>query len=77
MPDHVIAYSSCKNRHCPECEGPAARDWMAASPDNINAIALCTSSWVKLRGRPLPWATTPTNGARVIQQLSVIVMLPK
>jgi hypothetical protein len=29
--DHQhIAYNSCKNRHCPKCQGPAARDWMAA-----------------------------------------------
>jgi hypothetical protein len=25
-----IACNSCKNRHCPKCQGPAARDWMAA-----------------------------------------------
>jgi len=25
-----IAYNSCKNRHCPKCQGPAARDWMSA-----------------------------------------------
>lgn len=25
-----IAYNSCKNRHCPKCQGPAAGDWMAA-----------------------------------------------
>ncbi len=23
---HHIAYSSCKSRHCPKCQGPAARD---------------------------------------------------
>jgi len=28
-PQH-IAYNSCKNRHCPKCQGPAARDWMSA-----------------------------------------------
>lgn len=27
---HHIAYNSCKNRHCRKCQGPAARDWMAA-----------------------------------------------
>ena len=27
---HHIAYNSSKNRHCPKCQGPAARDWMAA-----------------------------------------------
>jgi hypothetical protein len=25
-----IAYNSCRNRHCPKCQGVAARDWMAA-----------------------------------------------
>ena len=24
-----VAYNSCKNRHCPKCQGSAARDWMA------------------------------------------------
>ena len=23
-----IAYNSCRNRHCPKCQGPAARDWL-------------------------------------------------
>ena len=23
-----IAYNSCRNRHCPKCQGAAARDWM-------------------------------------------------
>jgi len=25
----VIAYNSCRNRHCPKCQGAAARDWLA------------------------------------------------
>jgi len=25
-----IAYNSCRNRHCPKCQGAAARDWRAA-----------------------------------------------
>ena len=25
----VIAYCSCRNRHCPKCQGAAARDWLA------------------------------------------------
>jgi hypothetical protein len=24
-----IAYNSCRNRHCPKCQGAAARDWLA------------------------------------------------
>jgi hypothetical protein len=30
-----IAYNSCKNRHCPKCQGPAARDWMAARAEDL------------------------------------------
>ena len=26
----VIAYNSCCNRHCPKCQGAAAREWMEA-----------------------------------------------
>ena len=25
-----IAYNSCRNRHCPKCQGAAARTWLAA-----------------------------------------------
>jgi len=29
--DHIhIAYNSCRNRHCPKCQGAAAKDWLAA-----------------------------------------------
>ena len=26
----TIAYNSCRNRHCPKCQGAAAREWLAA-----------------------------------------------
>ena len=26
----AIAYNSCRNRHCPKCQGMAAREWMEA-----------------------------------------------
>ena len=25
----VIAYNSCRNRHCPKCQGSAAQEWLA------------------------------------------------
>jgi hypothetical protein len=25
----AIAYNSCRNRHCPKCQGTAAREWLA------------------------------------------------
>ena len=30
-----VAYNSCKNRHCPKCQGPTARDWMAARAEDL------------------------------------------
>ena len=32
---HHVADNSCKNRHCPKCQGPAARDWMAARAGDL------------------------------------------
>src|ERR671926_1217585 len=26
---HRVAYNSCRNRHCPKCQGAAARAWLA------------------------------------------------
>ncbi len=26
----TIAYNSCRNRHCPKCQGAAAKDWLAS-----------------------------------------------
>lgn len=33
-----VAYNSCKNRHCPKCQGPAARDWMAARAEDLLSV---------------------------------------
>ncbi|HQV09663.1 MAG TPA: transposase zinc-binding domain-containing protein, partial [Thauera sp.] len=30
-----ISYNSCRNRHCPKCQGPAARDWMEARAEDL------------------------------------------
>ena len=30
-----IAYNSCRNRHCPKCQGCAAQDWMAARIEDL------------------------------------------
>jgi Transposase zinc-binding domain len=31
----AIAYNSCRNRHCPKCQGAAAREWMAARESEL------------------------------------------
>jgi len=33
-----IAYNSCRNRHCPKCQGAAAKDWLAARQDELLAV---------------------------------------
>jgi len=34
--DHQhIAYNSCRNRHCPKCQGAAARGWMQARMEDL------------------------------------------
>ena len=30
-----IAYNSCRNRHCPKCQGAAARDWLATRESDL------------------------------------------
>jgi hypothetical protein len=34
-----VAYNSCRNRHCPKCQGAAARDWLAARQAELLPVA--------------------------------------
>src|SRR6202040_3463243 len=31
----IIAYNSCRNRHCPKCQGAAAREWLEEREDEL------------------------------------------
>jgi hypothetical protein len=33
-----IAYNSCRNRHCPKCQGAAARQWLAEREADLLAV---------------------------------------
>src|ERR1700687_4011096 len=35
----VIAFNSCRNRHCPKCQGAAAREWLAAREADLLPVA--------------------------------------
>jgi Putative transposase/Transposase zinc-binding domain len=35
----VIAYNSCRNRHCPKCQGEAARVWLAQRQTELLPVA--------------------------------------
>src|ERR671923_1668205 len=55
----VIAYNSCRNRHCPKCQGIAARQWLAereAGPPAGRAQTRCPDGCL---------AFTTDTGARV------------
>lgn len=34
-----IAYNSCRNRHCPKCQGQACREWLAARQNELLPVA--------------------------------------
>ena len=34
-----IAYNSCRNRHCPKCQGAAAKDWLAAREADLLRVS--------------------------------------
>ena len=34
-----IAYNSCRNRHCPKCQGAAAQDWLTAREADLLPVA--------------------------------------
>ena len=34
----AIAYNSCRNRHCPKCQGALARDWMTAREADLLSV---------------------------------------
>ncbi len=37
--DDQIAYNSCRNRHCPKCQGSAAKRWLAHQQDALLPVA--------------------------------------
>ena len=36
-----IAYNSCRNRHCPKCQGAAARAWLAEREAELLPVPYC------------------------------------
>jgi len=37
-----VAYNSCRNRHCPKCQGGAAREWLAERQAELLPVPLCS-----------------------------------
>ncbi len=52
-----IAYNSCRNRHCPTCQGGAARRWLAAREADL----LPVEYYHVVFTLPAPIAQSPTT----------------
>src|SRR3954454_759421 len=54
----VIVYNSCRNRHCPKCQGAAAQDWLpSARPNSCRCRISTWYSPCRLRSRISPIRT--------------------
>jgi Transposase zinc-binding domain len=58
-----IAYNSCRNRHCPKCQGAAARDWLADREAELLPVPYFhgTSTSCSRCRPPSPISPTPTR----------------
>ncbi|AUX79597.1 IS91 family insertion sequence transposase domain-containing protein (plasmid) [Sinorhizobium fredii] len=61
-----IAYNSCKNRHCPKCQAPAARDWLARAEDLLPVEYFHVVFALR--------AERPAGGARPMSQRSALCL---
>ena len=37
-----IAFNSCRDRHCPKCQGAAAKEWLAEREAELLPVPLCS-----------------------------------
>jgi hypothetical protein len=65
-----IAYNSCRNRHCPKCQGAAATDWLAAREADLLPVSyfhVVFTLPAKIARSPIrtrPWSTTSCSARR-------------
>ena len=61
----AIAYNSCRNRHCPKCQGKAARDWLEARQSELLPVGYFHIVFTL----PAPIADIAYHNKRVIYDL--------
>ncbi len=61
----AIAYNSCRNRHCPKCQGAAARDWLEARQSELLPVGYFHTVFTL----PAPIADIAYHNKRVIYDL--------
>jgi Putative transposase/Transposase zinc-binding domain len=86
-----ISYNSCRNRHCPKCQGNKREDWIQARatellpvpyfhvvftlPDSINSLALHSPKLVYDTLFEATWETLSTFGKNKQMQMGMIAVL--
>ena len=87
----IISYNSCRNRHCPKCQGNKREDWIQARetellpvpyfhvvftlPDSINALAIHSPKLVYDTLFEATWETLQTFGKAKEMQMGMIAVL--
>lgn len=86
-----ISYNSCRNRHCPKCQGNKREDWIQARstellpvpyfhvvftlPDSINSLAIYQPKIVYNTLFEATWETLTTFGKTKEMQMGMIAVL--
>ena len=86
-----ISYNSCRNRHCPKCQGNKREDWIQARstellpvpyfhvvftlPDSINSLAIYQPKLVYDTLFEASWETLKTFGKNKNMQMGMIAIL--
>lgn len=86
-----ISYNSCRNRHCPKCQGNKREDWILARstellpvpyfhvvftlPDSINSLAIHSPKLVYDTLFDTAWNTLKTFGKNKEMQMGMIAVL--
>ena len=87
----TISYNSCRNRHCPKCQGNKREDWIQARetellpvpyfhvvftlPDSINSLAIHSPKLVYDTLFEASWETLSTFGKTKEMQMGMIAVL--
>src|ERR1700691_4399588 len=62
----IIAYNSCRNRHCPKCQGAAAREWLGEGEGEPLPVPYLHVVYTLPAETTLKIAATPRHlGARI------------
>lgn len=86
-----ISYNSCRNRHCPKCQGHKKQAWIEARsqellpvpyfhvvftlPQELNTLAMCQPKQVYDALFAASWQTLETFGKKVGAQMGMVAVL--